>query len=271
MTMVDLVTVDVATLTPQAASALRLALDGFAVFPLKAGTKVPHPKLAPHGFKSATADLEMVRAWWAECPDANVGLPTGERVTVLDVDPRNGGGEVYDALLDRFGNFPNPSWQVETQSRGLHVYFRPDPRASKSGPLLPGIDIKDRGGYVVAPGSVGELGPYSWVCGGPGSGRQIAAQPEWLVRRRAPKSTPVSSPARSTSSGVARPQGFPEGYRDAGLFQLACAWRGRDIPVDHAMSAIVESAGLCSPPFPRDQALDRVQRAYSQFPAGRTR
>ena len=36
--------------------------------------KAPIGRLAPNGFKDASTDPELIRRWWATCPEANVGL-----------------------------------------------------------------------------------------------------------------------------------------------------------------------------------------------------
>lgn len=56
------------------AAALSYAERGWSVLPLKARSKAPLGKLVPHGLKDATTNPDTIRAWWAECADANVGL-----------------------------------------------------------------------------------------------------------------------------------------------------------------------------------------------------
>jgi hypothetical protein len=69
--------------------ALQTAREGYPVFPLKQGTKVPY---LDGGFHIATRDEAQIRAWWAERPDANIAVPTGEvsGISVVDVDGKNG-------------------------------------------------------------------------------------------------------------------------------------------------------------------------------------
>src|SRR6266508_4022818 len=44
-----------------------------------------HPR-TPHGLHDATAEPARVAAWWRRWPQANIGLATGARFDVLDVD-----------------------------------------------------------------------------------------------------------------------------------------------------------------------------------------
>jgi len=42
--------------------------------------------LVPHGVKDATTNRARILAWWTRHPQANIGLATGHRFDVLDVD-----------------------------------------------------------------------------------------------------------------------------------------------------------------------------------------
>jgi hypothetical protein len=52
------------------------------------GQVAKHPlgALAPHGVKDATTNRARILAWWTSHPQANIGLATGHRFDVLDVD-----------------------------------------------------------------------------------------------------------------------------------------------------------------------------------------
>ena len=52
------------------------------------GQPAKHPlgSLAPHGVNDATTNRARVLAWWTRHPRANIGLATGHRFDVLDVD-----------------------------------------------------------------------------------------------------------------------------------------------------------------------------------------
>lgn len=125
---------------------------------------------------------------------------------------------------------------------------------------------------MVAPPSVGESGAYAWINGGPGSGVRLAVQPAWLNAWRKHLDAPPAVPSgergvRARGTGRPVPEGFVKAERDAGLFALACAWRGRGIPYHEAEQAIRESAAMCQPPVSAGHALNRLHRAY-QYPEG---
>lgn len=128
---------------------------GLPVFPCLPGGKRP---LTAHGYKDATTDLDRIRAWWKASPEANIGIPTGGRFEVFDVD----GPEGLIALGDYMdqGAFPIPLGIVLTP-RGRHIYVPPTGAGNTTG-LLPKVDVRGVGGYVVAPPSRTPEGTYFW-------------------------------------------------------------------------------------------------------------
>jgi hypothetical protein len=85
--------------------------------------KHPIGNLAPRGVLDATDDLGVVNRWWAQVPDANIGLATGKvsDVVVLDVDGPIG-EETLAKIERKHGSLP-PTMQVKT-GKGRHLYFR---------------------------------------------------------------------------------------------------------------------------------------------------
>lgn len=156
--------------------ALALARLGFEVFPL-AG-KVPAIP-GGRGCLDATTDLEQIGRWWATRPAANIGLRVPVGQVVLDTDPRHGGEEALTLLLLEHGLLP-PTRTAESGrgDDGRHFHFQA-PDAPLSSKRLPqGIDLKTRGGYVVAPPSLHpDSGlPYRWF-----DRREAAQMPHWLA------------------------------------------------------------------------------------------
>ncbi|MDF5759125.1 bifunctional DNA primase/polymerase [Spongiactinospora sp. TRM90649] len=140
---------------PHLAAALRLAGRGLKVFPCIPGRKQPIGRLVPDGFLGASADIELVSRWWAACPDANIGLPTGDgSFDVLDVDVKPE-GTGYPALnrLKAAAVIPPPLAVVATPSGGLHCYY--PGTAQRCGSLKARfLDFKAAGGYVLVPPSI---------------------------------------------------------------------------------------------------------------------
>lgn len=115
-----------ATRTSLLFDALAYAEQGIPVFPLKPGEKVPFE--GSRGFFDATTDEGRIREWWGNCPDANIGVPTGKRSGLLVVDVDQPAG--LDALEDEHGKLPTTRTHT-TGSGGTHLMFA-YPRARRS-------------------------------------------------------------------------------------------------------------------------------------------
>lgn len=144
--------------------ALRYAAIGLPVLPLQ-----PHGKIAinEHGSRGATTDEEQIRRWWTQWPQANIGIATGGRLVVIDED--------NDEDRGKFGSEEVRSWEKKngelpdtvtalTGGGGRHRYYITDgPEYRNAQSLLPAVDVRGDGGYVVAPPSVHENGhTYEW-------------------------------------------------------------------------------------------------------------
>lgn len=158
-----------------AVAAIRLARSGVAVFPCRARSK--HPLFeGPGGYKHATTDVERVRRWWQNAPAANLGLPTGELV-VIDIDGPNG----VTSLAKLEAEYePLPLTARVATSRGYHAYYDAngqDVPCSSETRLGKGIDVRGRGGYVLAPPSIHPSGlVYEWIDSTP-----IKPLPAWVA------------------------------------------------------------------------------------------
>ena len=174
-----------------ASAAFRLALKGLYVFPLTPGTKIPMK--GTHGYRDATREVDVVRAWWAKRPMSNIAFATGKAsgIWVLDIDPRHGGTMGITELEAEHGLLP-ATITASTPRGGRHHYWRwPDdgPEIRNSVARVgDGIDVLGEGGYVVAPPSVRALGGrYAWC----GVNATLADAPGWLVDlTRAPRPRP---------------------------------------------------------------------------------
>lgn len=148
------------------AAAATYASWGWPVFPLKPHSKTPATR---HGFKDATTDLERIRAWWTRHPTHNVGLPTGHLFDVIDVDVPAGPRtliQLADVTNPDTGRplLPDAHALAATSSGGMHYYIKPQGKGNRAA-MMPGIDFRGVGGYVVAPPStLGAPGrAWSWV------------------------------------------------------------------------------------------------------------
>ena len=159
-------------------------------FPQKHGNKAGHPEKRPYtknGFKDATTDENIIREYWKRHPKALIGIACGEAsggLVVLDLDKDK--TKHPDDFLDRkvvegekellsllgTESLPN-TYTVETWSGGLQLYFSAskeqlDEIPNHNREISPNIDVKARGGYVIA--------ANSRIVGGIGDGRKYTVQ-----------------------------------------------------------------------------------------------
>ncbi len=213
-----------------------------------------HP-ITPSGHKSASTDLDVVRAWWTKDPEANIGMPTGRRTGVLVLD---GDGERGMRTLEESG-YPEDAPRVRTGSGGLHVYVKypgeADTEIRNAVRVAPGLDVRAEGGFVILPPSRNESGSYRWEVE---RSSMLPDCPEWflaLARRKDADTRERFDTARALA-------GVPEGERDETIFRLACKLRYADVPKEVAEELVVRSAVNCTPPFPEVEARQKVERAY---------
>nr|WP_255771949.1 DUF3987 domain-containing protein [Microbulbifer guangxiensis] len=149
-----------------------LAQRGFSIFPLAPCGKKP---VTSHGFKDATTDTQQISEWWAQNPNYNIGLRTGAKFFVVDVD----NVEVFDRLVVENGTLPE--CPVILTGRGRHYYFACPPGMQIKGRtgIAGCFDIKAEGGYIVAPPSIHPSGARYQVK--VASEGPLPTPPGWLI------------------------------------------------------------------------------------------
>lgn len=156
-------------------SALRYAEQGWTVFPLWPRDKTP--LLRGNWQTHATTDENIITEWWTQNPTANIGLPTGSKFDVLDLD----GPEGISSLNEVAPQYRHDGPLVIT-GRGYHCFFLPSGHGNR-GNLRPKMDFRGMGGYVVGPPSIHPDGrTYRWdIEHHRGIAATCWAAPEWLT------------------------------------------------------------------------------------------
>lgn len=140
--------------------------------------------LVRNGFKDATIDVPQIREWWKQHPDAAIGIATGSASGIFAVDLDVDQSAHKDGIRSlaeyaASGEYRlTPTYTVTTPRGGRHLYygFPKDSQVRSRIGMLPGVDVKGDGGYVIAAPSEGERGKYvSWPCA------DVAPAPEWLL------------------------------------------------------------------------------------------
>lgn len=229
-------------LTSSPEASLKLALDlairhGFAVLPCGATLKgekkgmLKRPLDTDWTQRASANPAEIKRMWANRYCQIAVGIACGKSgIWVLDVDlmqvekvkdPDTGkmvetgnvfyGLQELEALKAQYGDLPK-TFTVRTASGGMHYYFKQPsegPELTNSTGRLPkGIDVRGRGGQVIAPGNVyewnGTIQRYELADASP-----IAEAPEWLlalIRDRAPVQAIYPEPAPAQPAPAQAPQ-----------------------------------------------------------------
>jgi hypothetical protein len=143
---------------PTANTYYRTAQDlirlGQPVFPCRStGTKAKAP-LTKNGLHDATLDVAEVKRWWKTKGDSAIGIPTGIVWDVLDVDTKEAAdGRIHLPRLQKLGLLNGCKKVVKTPSGGWHLYFKAAPGLTNKAHALLGLDVRSKGGYVLAPPS----------------------------------------------------------------------------------------------------------------------
>jgi hypothetical protein len=170
----------------------------------------------------ATIDPGQIASWWGSWkPDANIGVPTGQRsgLVVVDID-RQHDGHATRKTLEAAGQVFPATLAARTRNGGWHfVYAAPEGvRVPNTTAALagvgdtPGIDVRGDGGYIIVAPSVRPVDPdpqtgalrfgrYAWAA----QDHPVAPAPSWVVT---PKPQPRPQPAPpATRAVVAGPAG----------------------------------------------------------------
>ena len=236
---------------------------GLALFPLRPGEKVP----MTHG-----GYLDAVRAWpsYTDLCNGrphNVGMPTGEvnALFVVDWDTKHGGLETRAALEEKHGALPL-SWQARTQSGGIHDFYTWDPTRplSSRANILPGLDLRANGGYVVMTPSSGPAGTYGWIHAPIRT--PLASAPDWLFDLLTQDKPSKTKDLSHLAAGAT------EGSRNHTLTQVIGSLLGRGIPIELAWT-LADGYNTCyvRPPLDDDEFQKTFESIASRELAKRER
>jgi len=250
------------TVIDMQAKALALTRQGLPVFPCRCVDKRP---LTDNGFKDASVDLELIRRWWQQWPRAYIGVPTGHRFVVLDLDLQH--SEALAWFETNRARLPMTRTHI-TKSGGRHLLFKPNSKVGcTTSKLGRHIDTRGAGGYII------------WwpACGLQVLHRGILADlPHWMVEALTPPPSnvvPFPAPRMSIGNSEKRVQGLVttvanarEGERNSLLFWAAM--RIYDMLAGHeidriagadALAALAEAASSAG--LPRSEVIRTIASA----------
>ena len=248
-------------------AALSYTAQGFKVFPLKPGGKVP---ITAHGVKDATQLQASVRDYWRKHPDANIGLSC-DGLLVLDFDGK-AGTDSKNELIAKYGELPQ-TWVIKTgggtseepKEQGEHWVYRVPtdlnirPGAGKYG--YQKLDIRANDSYIVASPSVTRL-PYETIDSSP-----VADAPEWLIELAKGRNN-GAKPKRTAKKAVT--EHIPQGERNARLTSIAGAMRRQGTTPEAILAALLEvNISQCEPPLPEND-VRRIAESVGRYEPAET-
>lgn len=258
-------------------AALRYAKQGWQVFPTHSvldgacscqrpdcESPAKHPR-TQKGLLDATSDRNVIEAWWATWPDANIGVRTGEvsGIAVIDIDLKNDGPAQWAALQAQHGGIETLT--AATGGGGQHLVFATLPAQklrSGSNVLGRGLDTRGEGGYIIAPPSVHISGNrYQWV-----NRTTPISVPKWvawpLFQVEASVKNGSKSPAHPdhpqwVSEALAK--GVGQGERNALAARLAGYFHQKGLPKDIIIQVMEPFAERCQPPMGLHELLRTIE------------
>jgi hypothetical protein len=212
-----------------------------------------HPRTKA-GLKDASNDPEKIASWWGMWPAANIGVCTGPEsgIIVMDIDDEElakeaiGEKEIPETLMQ------------ETGSGGKHLVFAYPGKPVKSGTkIIPGVDSRADGGYIVVPPSNHKSGRnYEWL-----NAFDPAPAPSWWVDLIDKATAPIHTARTDNPEGSA----IFEGSRNASLTSVAGSLRKLGLGYDEILAALLNrNANACRPPLD-EKEVEIIARSVSGY------
>lgn len=258
------------TTTPFKNYATAFIQRGWFIFPLRTKGKEP---ITPNGFKDASNDPQVIQEWILKYPFANIGIATeASNLIVVDCDSSKGqtppapwnqpgicdGVDVFlTSIADSGNQFDFNTFTVWTPNGGMHYYFDDGGTPIRSGANVSGlwrVDIRSKGGYIVAPGSVLESGSYELEAIG-----SVAQMPIWMRALVSPKKTTTFTSTRTTITRYSKSNSYCETGIKREIYSLSQATVGtRNDSLNRASFNCGKLVGVC-PEF-REFVINALKR-----------
>jgi len=210
--------------------ALTYRRRGLSVIPIKPKDK--KPLIAWEAYQKELAAEATIKHWFESWPNANIGLVTGavSDCIVVDLDS----DEATKKLKSLLGDYDLSAVPRSRTGKGFQLFFKhPGVSIPNRAGILPNIDIRADGGYVVAPPSIHPNGKeYKWeVPIGSELPKIPSALFEIISNHVTGNETGNGNGTRPRFDTASALKGVPEGKRRETVFKLACKLRRADVPI----------------------------------------
>jgi hypothetical protein len=215
--------------------------------------------------------LDEIRSYWKEYPAANIAVVTGRikgapgktngletGISVVDID-----GEAGLNSVKEHGLLLPKTYTVKTPN-GYHLYYRYTTSLQQGGNFYPGIDVRNDGGYVIAPPSRVNGKTYTVMRWAP-----CAEALGVTIKRQQATRPPQEQQDRHDPHWVtdALAGGVPEHERNDTATRLVGYFHGKGLSASVIDFLLEQFAGRCNPPMDI-QELRRTIESVRRYPGG---
>jgi hypothetical protein len=222
---------------------------GYSIMPIGDNKK---PLIGWEEFQDRKAEPKEIVEWWRKYPAANVGIITGSisKIFVVDFDSNDARSKINEHLPAGFET-------VEAKTpKGHHMYFCYDNMIKNSVGILPSVDIRGEGGYVVAPPSALSHGTYSWINDPFSMGIKMIPDPlkQHLFH---------SSHSQARGGAQNHRVNMSLGFRDNSLYRIALALTRNGLAEYEIIDVLSAMAQHMTPPYGINSDEDVKAKVYS--------
>ncbi|HPQ44627.1 MAG TPA: bifunctional DNA primase/polymerase [Syntrophales bacterium] len=251
-------------------AALEYARWGHSVIPIKPDfdpvekKALKKPFIAWKEFQERRATPEEIETWWKKWPDAMIGIVTGtiSGLFVIDCDTM-GGYDAIQKLLPDALLFPMA--RTPRGGRHLYFYFPEGSDLTVAAGIMPGVDFRGEGGYIIAPPSVNAEGKgYAWQEGLALWEVDLPDLPDALNKKFSLYIREKRQRQQKATIGDNGDNFFQQGRRDEDLFRVVntLVKGGCELPLVEQAAKII--ARNSNPPFPEDEVQVKISSALKR-------
>ncbi len=212
-------------------------------------------------FQSRKAEDKEIKEWWTKWPNAMIGGITGKisHDFVIDVDNAQG-----DEALSQYLTESLLTPTAITPRGGKHLHFEhPQDNITIKAGLLPHVDYRGQGGFIILPPSVNSNGKkYQWMDGLSLEDIPRSPLPIELLSyiKELAKSLYQGDNLQITQSHKL----FQKGTRDDDLFHITNQLVKSNTN-ESTIKQVIEILALnCNPPFPKNEIENKIRSALQR-------
>ena len=221
-------------------------------------SKGKHP-ITRAGLHDASKDQHIIESWWREHPKANIGVRTGaeSNLTVIDLDGSKGRQSYIDIL-----HAVLPKTRIHKSPNGHHLLYNYTRDLKQTAGILPGVDVRNDGGYIIFPPSVVLQRYYRVERDHPLA--DLPTIPSALIKKEVSRDTEYKydeeTPDIKENKWVVQSlKGVTAGQRHVTATRLVGYFTKKMLPRDIITGIMDLWSSRCSPPMPRDELNQTIK------------